>query len=455
MLNMNDIQTHTVTPVPLAAADLPARWQVPPVSTAGREDAPALAAYLVEVETIAPLTLEEEQRLGEQIRLAQRGLLPREVEAQAKERLITGSLHRVVILAKSVRATHPGYRVQLLDLIQEGNVALIRAVSRYEHIAPGKFCMYASRAIRAELLDTLSLAWPIRLPPTSLKQARQRGLMDALCAMQPLSLDRALPWSEDEDSALLDALAIPSIPVDRQAQEAKQQQVDTWLAQLPEREQAVLRLRYGLDEADQRVHSYQAIAARLHLCDKTIRATELRGLCMLRTLSQGEPLPEQPAQLSPPERIALAYAELVATNAPLTVQALARQAHIDNRLCLAWAREHPDLFPAPRRDGQTRHKQLERAYQQLLAAGERVNGRALAQATGFSRKSATRWLTERTGGYRERERRAREARLTRAYGQLQQERAGAVPVDLLRERAGVGRRAAHAFVREQARATTH
>ena len=231
---------------------------------------------------------------------------PQEQEA-AKIRLTNCNLRLVVSIAKQY-----GYRgVPLTDLIQEGNIGLMRAVEKFEYHRGFKFSTYASWWIRQAVVRAIeSTCRTIRVPIYKLevinrlnqhsreigrKQGRDATRHELAEVMEmtieevddllrmlrdPLSLDR--PVGEDGDASLQDFIPAEGLeePGEAMMRVALQNRVEKALATLTPREERVLRLRFGLD--DLVTHSLEQIGRDFSLTRERIRQIELKALAKLR-----------------------------------------------------------------------------------------------------------------------------------------------------------------------------
>jgi RNA polymerase primary sigma factor len=236
---------------------------------------------------------------SEEVRLAKR---VEEGDVAARRRLIESNLRLVVTIAKDFR----GGEVDLLDLIQEGTISLMRAVDKYDWRRGTKFSTYAAwwirngifqavandaRAIRLpdSLLQRMSsvrradaaLAAPLGRGPSAEEIGAELGLtasqvLEAQAAGQPVSsLDDTV---EGETRSKAELLADPAAvdPLQPLVDEASEQALTTTLRQLPERDQSVLELRFGLNDGSPR--TVEAVAQELGIARERVRQIELRAL---------------------------------------------------------------------------------------------------------------------------------------------------------------------------------
>lgn len=250
--------------------------------------------------------------LAQQIAAAEPALLARlqrllQEGAAARQRFIESNLRLVV----SVARTYAGRGVPILDLVQEGNIGLMRAVDRFDYRRGFRFSTYATwwirQAISRAVADGSRL---IRLPPhavetvsrlqRSVRQlAQQHGRQPTVeelaeemdipseqvqqlirLSLEPLSMER--PVGEEEDSQLADFVEdhfSPS-PADASARLLLRDQVRQALSLLSPREQRVLALRYGLEGG--RSYSLAEIGRQFGITRERVRQIEARALRKLR-----------------------------------------------------------------------------------------------------------------------------------------------------------------------------
>jgi RNA polymerase sigma factor (sigma-70 family) len=314
-----------------------------------------LRQYVTDLNSIPRLWREEVRQLTSAIAAARQESPSSDLAAQVKQRLIEGHLWLAVALVK-----RSGVRLctlSPLDPVQEGNLGLLRAFDRFDFAAGGNFTAYASTTIHYAILDALPMEDTIRLTHDLSWRNRTDERVEAIRALQPLSLDAL---HGDQDCAFVDLLAASPLvlpdPAEEKRHQAKRAKVEALLARLTPHEQQLLRLRYGLDEADGRAHTLTAIAQHLGLDPSTVCTFERGALQKLRAPQhpEGEEAhhpgthrrpasprsPQEQAQRRQEkfQRLEAACAELVAQGVPINVRTLARFAHIDKTVIQPFVR---------------------------------------------------------------------------------------------------------------------
>ena len=226
----------------------------------------SMKAYLQEIGAVDRLTPEEEIEIG---RRAAQG------DPEAKEIMINANLRLVVAMARKFLNRGLSYQ----DLIQEGNIGLMRAVEKFDPDKGFRFSTYATWWIRQSLTRAIAdQSRDIRIPvhtteqiykikkiqrelfqefnrePTPEEIAEKIPGMDAAKVTDLLSVSQDTislesPTGDEEDSTLGDFIKDDSIkgPEDVFKSEALKDQIDKVLKELPEREEAIVRMRFGLD----------------------------------------------------------------------------------------------------------------------------------------------------------------------------------------------------------------
>lgn len=258
----------------------------------------ALHLYLREIGQVKLLTSKEEIALARRIK---RG------DKSAREHMITANLRLVVKIARD----YEGMGVPLLDLINEGNIGLMKGVERFDLGKGAKLSTYAALWIKQQIRRALSnQAKTIRLPvhvvdkvahlrraeiklqeilgrePTDEELAHELRLdprrvrQYRLAAKTPVSLDA--PIGDDESNRISEMVADPNaaLPFDQLVQATDTDLAREILATLPERERAVLSLRFGLADGTER--TLEEIGQRFDLTRERIRQIQEQALKKLR-----------------------------------------------------------------------------------------------------------------------------------------------------------------------------
>ena len=262
--------------------------------------------YLKEIGKVPLLSAEEE------IELAQR---MEEGDEDAKKRLAEANLRLVVSIAKR----YVGRGMLFLDLIQEGNLGLIKAVEKFDYRKGYKFSTYATWGIRQAITRAIAdqartIRIPVHMVETINKLIRvSRQLLQELgreplpeeiaeemnlpvervreilkISQEPVSLET--PIGEEEDSHLGDFIQDDNVPVpaDAAAFTLLKEQLVEVLGTLTEREQKVLRLRFGLD--DGRARTLEEVGKEFNVTRERIRQIEAKALRKLRHPSRSRKL---------------------------------------------------------------------------------------------------------------------------------------------------------------------
>jgi RNA polymerase primary sigma factor len=283
--------------------------------------------YLREIGRVPLLTGEEEVRLAQ---IMERGKIERlraerlrvapnrrylEEGEEAQRRLTEANLRLVVSVAKK----YIGRGMNLLDLIQEGNIGLIRAVEKFDYTKGYKFSTYATWWIRQAITRAIAdQARTIRIPvhmvetinrlirisrrllqdlgrePTSEEIAERMEITAEKVreiikvSQEPVSLET--PIGEEDDSHLGDFLEDHTAlaPAEAASHQLLKEQVEDVLDSLTERERKVLQLRFGLD--DGRSRTLEEVGREFHVTRERIRQIEAKALRKLRHPSRSRKL---------------------------------------------------------------------------------------------------------------------------------------------------------------------
>ncbi len=262
--------------------------------------------YLKEIGRVPLLSADEEINLA--VRMA-------EGDIEARKRLSEANLRLVVSIAKR----YVGRGMQFLDLIQEGNLGLIKAVEKFDYRKGYKFSTYATWWIRQAITRAIAdqartIRIPVHMVETINKLIRvSRQLLQELgreptpeeiaeemsmpadrvreilkISQEPVSMET--PIGEEEDSHLGDFIEDDKVPVpaDAAAFTLLKESLVEVLGTLTEREQKVLRLRFGLD--DGRARTLEEVGKEFNVTRERIRQIEAKALRKLRHPSRSRKL---------------------------------------------------------------------------------------------------------------------------------------------------------------------
>ena len=262
--------------------------------------------YLKEIGKVSLLTADEEIELAKRMEQG---------DEEAKKRLAEANLRLVVSIAKR----YVGRGMLFLDLIQEGNLGLIKAVEKCDYRKGYKFSTYATWWIRQAITRAIAdqartIRIPVHMVETINKLIRvSRQLLQELgreptpeeiaeemkmpvdrvreilkISQEPVSLET--PIGEEEDSHLGDFIQDDNVPVpaDAAAFTLLKEQLIEVLGTLTEREQKVLRLRFGLD--DGRARTLEEVGKEFNVTRERIRQIEAKALRKLRHPSRSRKL---------------------------------------------------------------------------------------------------------------------------------------------------------------------
>ena len=262
--------------------------------------------YLKEIGKVPLLTAEEELEIAQRMAAG---------DEEARKKLSESNLRLVVSIAKR----YVGRGMQFLDLIQEGNLGLIKAVEKFDYSKGYKFSTYATWWIRQAITRAIAdQARTIRIPvhmvetinklirvsrqllqeygrePTPEEIAKEMGVSEekvreiTKIAQEPVSLET--PIGEEEDSHLGDFIPDDDIPAPAEAAAftmLKEQLTDV-LDTLTPREEKVLRLRFGLD--DGRARTLEEVGREFNVTRERISQIEAKALRKLRHPSRSKKL---------------------------------------------------------------------------------------------------------------------------------------------------------------------
>lgn len=262
--------------------------------------------YLKDIGKIHLLTAQEEIELAKRMEMG---------DGEAKKKLAESNLRLVVSIAKR----YAGRGMMFLDLIQEGNLGLIKAVEKFDYKKGYKFSTYATwwirqaitraiadqaRTIRipVHMVETINrlmrtqrqllqelgreptaeeIAWRMKIPVAKVREIQK-------ISQEPVSLET--PIGEEEDSHLGDFIQDDHtpVPVDAASFMLLREQLEEVISTLTDREQRVLKLRFGLD--DGRTRTLEEVGKEFNVTRERIRQIEAKALRKLRHPSKSRKL---------------------------------------------------------------------------------------------------------------------------------------------------------------------
>lgn len=262
--------------------------------------------YLKEIGRVPLLTPEDEQRLARRVAAG---------DEAARQQMIEANLRLVVAVAKR----YAGRGMLLLDLIQEGNMGLLKAVEKFDYTKGYKFSTYATWWIRQSITRAIAdQARTIRIPvhmvelinrvirtshsmvqelgrePTPEEVAQKLRLSPEKVeeilkiAQDPVSLET--PVGEEDDSHLGDFIQDneASEPLEATASNLLREQLEKAMASLTPREEKVLRLRFGFE--DGKPHTLEEVGKKFNVTRERVRQIESKALRRLRHPSKSKAL---------------------------------------------------------------------------------------------------------------------------------------------------------------------
>ena len=262
--------------------------------------------YLKEIGLVPLLTQEEEQALAQRIE---------EGDEAAKNQMIEANLRLVVAVAKR----YVGRGMHFLDLIQEGNMGLLKAVEKFDYRKGYKFSTYATWWIRQSITRAIAdqartIRIPVHMVETINKVARAshqlvqelgrepnaREIADYLdlplskveeimkLSQEPISLET--PVGEEDDSHLGDFIQDSEVsePMEAATANSLREQLEKALSMLTPREEKVLRLRFGFE--DGKTHTLEEVGKEFNVTRERVRQIESKALRRLRHPSKSKAL---------------------------------------------------------------------------------------------------------------------------------------------------------------------
>lgn len=271
--------------------------EIPAMESDVMED--SVKVYLRRIGKISLLSKGQEEKLAKDVE---------DGSQDAKDKMINSNLRLVVSIAKRYVA---GSNMSFLDLIQEGNIGLMKAVDRFDYRKGFKFSTYATWWIRQSITRAIAdqdrtIRIPVHMKDKMGKTSKAshkfleengrepsigelaevmkltRSQMEDIMRLysDTVSLDK--PVGEDEDTMLLNFVADESMPEQFESAERGilSEQIDQMLSELTERERTILRLRFGFVE--NRIWTLEEVGKEYHVTRERIRQIEGKALGKLK-----------------------------------------------------------------------------------------------------------------------------------------------------------------------------
>ncbi len=356
-----------------------------------------LIAYYADLAYAKHLSAEEQQAL-----IAETAQHATHLDRDARNRFI----EEYLALAKNLVLKHcpSTYCYLLPDIIGEVNLALVQAAERYNILTPGKFSTYIHSVVEGAIKTTIYNRRIIRIPRTTLRDARQRGTEEHLLQLEPISIEAYMQGleMEGEEPVMQPLLPTEATPEHDPAQHA---QINDWLIHLSARDETIVRLYYGLTEGDERAYSIIEITRMLGLTYQTVTDTLTRSLLRLKKLAEGNArlrekdgrlvvrgiLHGHPLPVLTPEQESLltqAADRICAQGMTISVRTLCQTSKLNDLYVRAFLKVHRHELPqeslagteeAREKREQARMRRVQQVYEQFLAEGKPIIQRYLAR----------------------------------------------------------------------------
>jgi RNA polymerase sigma factor (sigma-70 family) len=368
-----------------------------------------LAYYYADLRRLPQFSRDERQHLLtdlSQVRAARAPLPAVQVKQQLIESYLPFAKHLAITLCPPTL-----YRRLLPELIGAVNLAVVEAVMRADLSSTLSLDAYVAAYVRAAIKRTLSTDDLLPLPYQARERAKAEGTLDQLRAQwRVVSLDAHMEWFDpdaSEEPPLTPLLPTEAAP---ECNPVLRAQVDALLSYLSPRAQAIVRLRYGLSDDNERSHTTNEIAALLGVDRGVVRTIERDALTRLRAFVAGKatlgqkngkccicyPDAHNTSANTQEQEAALlaAYQDLQARDIIVTGRSLASAAGTSIVRAWTFLRRHRAGTPTEARAHQ-RQQKLERVCARLEAQGVRVTSPLLAREAGVAKQTAIDFLTTR------------------------------------------------------------
>jgi RNA polymerase sigma factor (sigma-70 family) len=341
------------------------------------------------------------------------------LDPQTRNRLVEHHLRLATHIA--IDRCPPSHYQSLPDILGDVALTLVKVTDRYHFQAGNDFTAYVIACTDGAIKRTVATDRLIRIPDSVVWHAKQQGTEKALYNLQPESLDAWMEWYETDERE--EPPTAPLLPTDEAPPRdpVLRAQVQEWLSYLPPRQQAVLTLRYGLADEDERCLTPVETARALHMKREAVYYAEREAKERIRALVEGtativerngrqEARANRPRQKppvpTPEQEAALMQAAMQMCEQGIRVSSrkLAEATGKNVNLVLAFLRTHRKEIPlaASAKASEAREVRLARlthVYTEWTAQGKRVSVKKLARAAHVGNEFAAEFLHAQRGGH--------------------------------------------------------
>src|SRR6266567_68397 len=306
------------------------------------------------------------------------------------------------------------YHRDLPDLIGIANLTMVEVISRTDLTQVNDLTSYLAAYIKGRLREATINDGLIHITSSVRSRARERGDTTRFEALDHLlSLDEQMEWFDTDD--LQEPPATPLLPTEAAPERDPVlcARVETWLSYLSPRAQAVLRLRYGLSDDNERRHTTAEIVRLLGIRRTEVQRIEREALVRVRAFVEGKatlvlrngkstidyPAVQNRLRITPEQETAWSATgrALQAQGVAVTARALAQAAGISQSRAQQFLRQHRDQFPAGPTSTASRHQErlahMAAVYAEHLAQGKPItSSKTLARAAHVRIETALEFL---------------------------------------------------------------
>ena len=364
------------------------------------------AYYYADLKRLPRLSEEERWHLITSMQIAEGPHLTTQIKHHLIESYLPLAKYFAIDLCPKSRYQH-----DLPDLIGVANLTVVEVITRSNLTQIDDLTSYLVAWMRGRIKGAIAHSGLVKIDHQARVRAREKGETDQVYALDHLlSLDEQMEWFDTDD--LQEPSAMPILPTEAAPPRDPQQraQVETLLSYLSPRAQAILCLRYGLSDDNERRHSTQEIARLLELDRRLILTTERDALRRLRALVTGKatigkkngkpciyyPDAHNNYTITPEQEASMlhAYQGLQAQGVIITGRSLAKEAGTSVGRALMFLRLHRTETPKEARALQ-RQQKLEKVWTRLEVQGVRITSPLLAKEAGVMKQTAIDFLKAR------------------------------------------------------------